>query len=157
MKIRELAKSDYNQVIELWTKSLSNKFDNEINTDHVSDPSSITLVSVDNNTITGVASLYIIKKLTRTLGLIEDVAVNENYRGKGIGKKLVEKLIGIATDKKCDKTVLNSSEQNSEFYKKPFDALLHPKKFQFLVFFILLITFLFRNYYFWNPFCCYGL
>ena len=118
MKIRELAESDYNQVIELWTKSLSNKFDNEINTDHVSDPSSITLVSVDNNTITGVASLYIIKKLTRTLGLIEDVAVNENYRGKGIGKKLVEKLIGIATEKKCDKTVLNSSEQNSEFYKK---------------------------------------
>ena len=118
MKIRELAESDYNQVIELWTKSLSNKFDNEINTSHLSDPGSITLVSVDNNTITGVASLYIIKKLTRTLGLIEDVAVNENYRGKGIGKKLVEKLIGIATDKKCDKTVLNSSEQNSEFYKK---------------------------------------
>lgn len=118
MKIRELAKSDYNQVIELWTKSLSNKFDNEINIEHISDPSSITLVSVDNNTITGVASLYIIKKLTRTLGLIEDVAVNENYRGKGIGKKLVEKLIGIAADKKCDKTVLNSSEQNSEFYKK---------------------------------------
>ena len=118
MKIRELAKSDYNQVIELWTKSLSNKFDNEINTDHISDPSSITLVSVDNNTITGVASLYIIKKLTRTLGLIEDVVVNENYRGKGIGKKLVEKLIGIAADKKCDKTVLNSSKQNSEFYKK---------------------------------------
>lgn len=118
MKIRELAKSDYNQVIELWTKSLSNKFDNEINTSHLSDPGSITLVSVDNNTITGVASLYIIKKLTRTLGLIEDVAVNENYRGKGIGKKLVEKLIGLAADKKCDKTVLNSSEQNSEFYKK---------------------------------------
>ena len=118
MKIRELAKSDYDQVIELWTKSLSNKFDNEINTSHLSDPDSITLVSVDNNTITGVASLYIIKKLTRTLGLIEDVAVNENYRGKGIGKKLVEKLIGLAADKKCDKTVLNSSEQNSEFYKK---------------------------------------
>ncbi|MDB4093502.1 GNAT family N-acetyltransferase [Flavobacteriaceae bacterium] len=118
MKIRELTESDYNQVIELWTKSLSNKFDNEINTSHLSDPGSITLVSVDNNTITGVASLYIIKKLTRTLGLIEDVAVNENYRGKGIGKKLVEKLIGLAADKKCDKTVLNSSEQNSEFYKK---------------------------------------
>jgi phosphinothricin acetyltransferase len=118
VKIRELSKSDYNQVIELWTKSLSNKFDNEINTSHLSDPGSITLVSVDNNTITGVASLYIIKKLTRTLGLIEDVAVNENYRGKGIGKKLVEKLIGLAADKKCDKTVLNSSEQNSEFYKK---------------------------------------
>ena len=118
MKIRELKIDDYNQVIELWTKSFINKFDNKINPNHLSDPNSITLVSVDNNTITGVASIYILKKLTRTLGLIEDVAVNQNYRGKGIGKKLVEKLIGIAADKKCDKTVLNSSKQNSEFYKK---------------------------------------
>ncbi len=76
------------------------------------------MVSVDNDTITGVASLHIIQKLTRTLGLIEDVAVNENYRGKGIGKKLVEKLIEIASEKGCDKTVLNSSEKNSEFYEK---------------------------------------
>ena len=34
------------------------------------------------------------------------------------GKKLVEKLIGIASEKSCDKTVLNSSEKNSEFYEK---------------------------------------
>ena len=118
MKIRDLAYTDYNQVIEIWKKSFSNNFDKEINTTYLSDPSSVTLVSVDNDTITGVASLHIIKKLTRTLGFIEDVAVNENYRGKGIGKKLVEKLIGIASEKGCDKTVLNSSEKNSEFYEK---------------------------------------
>ena len=118
MKIRQLVYSDYNQVIEIWKKSFSNNFDKNINTTYLSDPSSVTLVSVDNDTITGVASLHIIKKLTRTLGLIEDVAVNENYRGKGIGKKLVEKLIEIASEKGCDKTVLNSSEKNSEFYEK---------------------------------------
>ena len=118
MKIRQLVYTDYNQVIEIWKKSFSNNFDKNINTTYLSDPSSVTLVSVDNDTITGVASLHIIKKLTRTLGLIEDVAVNENYRGKGIGKKLVEKLIGIASEKGCDKTVLNSSEKNSEFYEK---------------------------------------
>ena len=118
MKIRQLVYTDYNQVIEIWKKSFSNNFDKEINTTYLSDPSSVTLVSVDNDTITGVASLHIIKKLTRTLGLIEDVAVNENYRGKGIGKKLVEKLIEIASEKGCDKTVLNSSEKNSEFYEK---------------------------------------
>ena len=118
MKIRQLVYTDYNQVIEIWKKSFSNNFDKNINTTYLSDPSSVTLVSVDNDTITGVASLHIIKKLTRTLGLIEDVAVNENYRGKGIGKKLVEKLIGIASKKGCDKTVLNSSEKNSEFYEK---------------------------------------
>jgi len=118
MKIRELENADFRQVIEIWKKSFNNNFDKEINSTYLTDPSSITLVSVDSNTITGVASLHIIKKLTRTLGLIEDVAVNENYRGKGIGKKLVEKLIGIASEKSCDKTVLNSSEKNSEFYKK---------------------------------------
>ncbi|MDG1344213.1 MAG: GNAT family N-acetyltransferase [Flavobacteriaceae bacterium] len=118
MKIRQLVYTDYNQVIEIWKKSFSNNFDKNINTTYLSDPSSVTLVSIDNDTITGVASLHIIKKLTRTLGLIEDVAVNENYRGKGIGKKLVEKLIGIASEKGCDKTVLNSSEKNSEFYEK---------------------------------------
>ena len=118
MKIRELKITDYSQVIQIWKQSFSNKFDQEINTKYISDPNSITLVSVDNNTISGVASLHIINKLTRTLGLIEDVAVNENYRGKGIGKKLVQKLIGLASDKKCDKIVLNSSEKNSTFYKK---------------------------------------
>jgi len=118
MKIRELRITDYSQVIQIWKKSFSNKFDQEINTKYLSDTNSITLVSVDNNIITGVASLHIINKLTRTLGLIEDVAVNENYRGKGIGKKLVQKLIGLASDNKCDKIVLNSSEKNSTFYKK---------------------------------------
>ena len=118
MKIRELENADFSQVIEIWKKSFNNNFDKEINSTYLTDPSSITLVSVDSNTVTGVASLHIIKKLTRTLGLIEDVAVNENYRGKGIGKKLVEKLIGIASEKSCDKTVLNSSEKNSEFYEK---------------------------------------
>ena len=118
MKIRELENADFRQVIEIWKKSFNNNFDKEINSTYLTDPSSITLVSVDSNTITGVASLHIIKKLTRTLGLIEDVAVNENYRGKSIGKKLVEKLIGIASEKSCDKTVLNSSKKNSEFYEK---------------------------------------
>ena len=118
MKIRELENADFRQVIEIWKKSFNNNFDKEINSTYLTDPSSITLVSVDSNTVTGVASLHIIKKLTRTLGLIEDVAVNENYRGKSIGKKLVEKLIGIASEKSCDKTVLNSSEKNSEFYEK---------------------------------------
>ena len=118
MKIRELKFTDYSHVIQIWKESFSNKFEQEINTKYLSDPNSITLVSVDNNTITGVASLHIINKLTRTLGLIEDVAVNENYRGKGIGKKLVQKLIELASDKKCDKIVLNSSNKNSAFYKK---------------------------------------
>ena len=72
----------------------------------------------EESTIIGVASIHIIYKLTRTLGLIEDVAVNKDHRGKGIGKSLVEKLIEIGKQKNCDKIVLNTSEKNSKFYEK---------------------------------------
>lgn len=118
MKIRKLEKNDFDQVIEIWTNSFSKNFDKPINPNYLSDPNSITIVIAEENIIIGVATLHIIKKLTRILGLIEDVAVNENYRGLGIGKKLVKELIKIGNEKNCDKIVLSSSEKNSKFYEK---------------------------------------
>lgn len=118
MIIRQLQSSDIKQVIDLWTSSFSRTFDNPVNNNYLNDPNSITFVMSDNKAILGVASLHIIEKLTRKLGLIEDVAVSKNNRGLGIGKKLVEKLIQTGKEKKCDKIVLSSSEKNSEFYEK---------------------------------------
>mgnify|MGYP005674380571 CR=1 FL=1 len=118
MKIRLLQDSDTKQVIDLWTSSFSRNFSNVLNPDYLNDPSSITMVVCEGNTIIGVASIHIIYKLSRTLGLIEDVAVNKDHRGKGIGKSLVEKLIEIGKQKNCDKIVLNTSEKNSKFYEK---------------------------------------
>ena len=118
MKIRLLQDSDTKQVIDLWTSSFSRNFSNVLNPGYLNDPSSITMVVCEGNTIIGVASIHIIYKLSRTLGLIEDVAVNKNHRGKGIGKSLVEKLIEIGKQKNCDKIVLNTSEKNSKFYEK---------------------------------------
>ena len=90
--------------------------DSTLNTGYLNDPNSITMVVCEGNTIIGVDSIHVIYKLSRTLGLIEDVAVNKDHRGKGIGKSLVEKLIEIGKQKNCDKLVLNSSEKNSKFY-----------------------------------------
>ena len=118
MKIRLLQPSDTKQVIDLWTSSFSRNFSNDLNPGYLNDPSSITMVVFEGNTIIGVASIHIIYKLSRTLGLIEDVAVNKDHRGKGIGKSLVEKLIEIGKQKNCDKIVLNTSEKNSKFYEK---------------------------------------
>lgn len=118
MNIRKLEKNDINQVIEIWTNSFSRNFDKPINPNYLSDPNSITIVMSEENIVIGVATLHIIKKLTRILGLIEDVAVNENYRGLGIGKKLVKELIKIGNEQNCDKIVLSSSEKNSKFYEK---------------------------------------
>ena len=118
MKIRQLQPNDTKQVIDLWTSSFSRNFSNVLNPGYLNDPSSITMVVYERNTIIGVASIHIIYKLSRTLGLIEDVAVNKDHRGKGIGKSIVEKLIEIGKQKNCDKIVLNTSEKNSKFYEK---------------------------------------
>ena len=118
MKIRRLQPSDTNQVIDIWTSSFSRNFSITLNPGYLNDPNSRTMVICEGNTIIGVASIHIIYKLSRTLGLIEDVAVDKNHRGKGIGKSLVKKLIEIGKQKNCDKIVLNTSEKNSKFYEK---------------------------------------
>ena len=118
MKIRTLEPEDIKQVIDIWTNSFSRNFSKPVNPEYLSDPNSTTIVISIEDIIVGVASIHIIKKLTRILGVIEDVAVNEKYRGKGVGKKLVERLILIGKQKNCDKIVLSSSEENSKFYEK---------------------------------------
>ena len=118
MKIRELQPSDTKQVIDIWTSSFSRNFNNTLNAGYINDPNSTTMVVCEGSTIIGVASIHIIYKLSRTLGLIEDVAVDKDHRGKGVGKSLVEKLIEIGKQKNCDKIVLNTSEKNSKFYEK---------------------------------------
>ena len=118
MKIRTLEPEDIKQVIDIWTNSFSRNFSKPVNSEYLSDPNSTTIVISIEDIIVGVASIHIIKKLTRILGIIEDVAVNEKYRGKGVGKKIVERLIIIGKQKNCDKIVLSSSEENSKFYEK---------------------------------------
>ena len=118
MKIRTLEPEDIKQVIDIWTNSFSRNFSKPVNSEYLSDPNSTTIVISVEDIIVGVASIHIIKKLTRILGIIEDVAVNEKYRGKGVGKKIVERLILIGKQKNCDKIVLSSSEENSKFYEK---------------------------------------
>jgi len=118
MKIRQLQLSDTKQVIDIWTSSFSRSFNNTLNPGYLNDPNSTTMVVCEGKIIIGVASIHIICKLSRTLGLIEDVAVNKDHRAKGIGKSLVEKLIEIGKQKNCDKIILNTSEKNSKFYEK---------------------------------------
>ena len=118
MKIRKLINSDIDQVINLLVSSFNSRYNNPPIIGTLSNPKSIFIVVEINNIIVGVASLYIIEKLTRKMGLIEDVAVDSNYRGKGIGIKLIQNLTSEAKNMGCDKIVLNSSKDNISFYEK---------------------------------------
>jgi len=50
---------------------------------------------------------------------IEDVVVDEKYRGKGYGKMLIDYAIRLSEDNKdCYKIILNCSEEKKPFYEK---------------------------------------
>ena len=118
MKIRGLINSDLDQVTRLLVNSFSPRYNNPPIIGTLSNPKSIFIVVEINNIIVGVASLHIIEKLTRKMGLIEDVAVDSKHRGKGIGIKLIQNLISEAKNMGCDKIVLSSSKDNISFYEK---------------------------------------
>jgi len=118
MKIRGLINSDLDQVRRLLVNSFSPRYNNPPIIGTLSNPKSIFIVVEINNIIVGVASLHIIEKLTRKMGLIEDVAVDSKHRGKGIGIKLIQNLTSEAKNMGCDKIVLSSSKDNISFYEK---------------------------------------
>lgn len=82
---------------------------------------SIIYVAEHENKIIGTAKLFIEYKFNNNLtkmGHIEDVVIEEKYRGNGIGKKLIIILLEEAKKKNCYKVSLCSSQKNKDFYIK---------------------------------------
>jgi glucosamine-phosphate N-acetyltransferase len=78
------------------------------------------VVEIDGE-VRGTATLYVLEKLIHSggkVGIIEDVAVSEYARGKGLGKILIDELSNQANLHGCYKVILSCSEENVEFYKK---------------------------------------
>ncbi|MFA6548199.1 MAG: GNAT family N-acetyltransferase [Candidatus Magasanikbacteria bacterium] len=49
-------------------------------------------------------------------GLLEDVYVDENYRKRGVGNKLLKKIIALAKEKKCYKLLATSRHSRKEVH-----------------------------------------
>ena len=74
-----------------------------------------------NGKIVGSTTLLIEQKFIHEGGLvghIEDVVVNKEFEGRGIGMKLVLSLLDVAKEKKCYKTILNCEDKLIPFYEK---------------------------------------
>ena len=50
-------------------------------------------------------------------GLLEDVYVDENYRGSGLGTKLVERVIDAAKEQNCYKLIATSRKQRPKVHQ----------------------------------------
>jgi len=58
----------------------------------------------------GRAYLYVLENSLheRPFGLMEDVFVSENHRGKGFGKELIQKVVEVAKEENCYKLLATS-------------------------------------------------
>ena len=78
-------------------------------------------VAVDDSKIVGSTTLLIEQKFIHDGGLvghIEDVVIRKDYEGQGIGMKLVLRVLDIAKQRKCYKTILDCKDDVKAFYEK---------------------------------------
>ncbi|CAM4336859.1 GNAT family N-acetyltransferase [Zobellia roscoffensis] len=67
--------------------------------------------------IIGIALLATYKVISGYRGLIEDVVVNSEHRGKGIGRKLMQKLLAEAEHLNLDEIILFSGHHRTAAIK----------------------------------------
>lgn len=66
-------------------------------------------------------TLLVERKLIHNFGIVghlEDIVVKKEFRGKDIGKSLIEALVELARQHACYKVILDCNEKNAGFYEK---------------------------------------
>ena len=117
IKIRKPFPEEYSTVCQMINQAFSVS-PLPLTLDFFEDPKINCLIAVSNKEILGTATLHIIQKSNRKMGLIEDVVVHPKQQGKGVGKLLMEELLMKTKELGCYKTILNSTESNQVFYEK---------------------------------------
>jgi len=118
--IRKIEHNDYNKNYLNLIKSDINyeefiQFLDELNNNHV------ILVIEKDYKIIGTGTILIEKKLTYNLskmGHIENILIDENYRGNGYGVKIVNELVNVADKEGCYRVDLSCEEYLEKFYEK---------------------------------------
>jgi ribosomal protein S18 acetylase RimI-like enzyme len=56
------------------------------------------VAALDGEKIVGMGTVYVIQKLDNKAAFIEDVIVSEQYRGQGLGEKIMRALLELAKE-----------------------------------------------------------
>ena len=94
----------------------NNNFFNSLNENH----QIYVIEELDNKKIIGSGTIWIEPKLIRNYGRVahlEDIVIDNKFRGLGLGKKMVETLIKVSQDNNCYKCVLNCEPSLHTFYQ----------------------------------------
>lgn len=125
--IRELRKEDlrngfFTSLDSLrQTSSIDQNIANNIFDKIQKNPDHIIMVALKDDKVIGAATLLIEFKFIHNggrVGHIEDVAVDKNYQGQGIGEKIIKNLLDLANTRGCYKTILDCVNDVKPFYEK---------------------------------------
>ena len=127
--IRQIRKEDYDkQYLNLLqqlttidpdkiTKDEFNSFIDNLNNNHLI----FVIEHQETHEIIGSATLLVEHKLIHNMGIvchIEDVVIDNNFRGENLGKRLINELIRISKEINCYKVILDCARHNVQFYEK---------------------------------------
>lgn len=87
----------------------------------IENPMSELWTAVEEGVIVGMATLVFVQKIAGVSTRIEDVVVHENFRGKGLGKALCQRLIERSKERGAYSIHLTSRPDRvaaNELYKK---------------------------------------
>jgi len=88
---------------------------------HELSPNQEIFVYKINEVVVGMLSILIEQKLIhegKCVGHIEDVVVDNRFRGKGIATQLLNHAIRYGEERNCYKIILNCSDEMRPFYEK---------------------------------------
>jgi glucosamine-phosphate N-acetyltransferase len=91
----------------------------------------ILVLKEDDNLVAAGSIIKLVKLHNNPIAQIEDVVVDESYRGKGYGKMMIEALTKIGKEEwGCYKVTLNCLTKNVKFYEKlNYEVVGHQLKF----------------------------
>ena len=83
------------------------------------DDKKILVAQIDNSKIIGMISMVFLSRLNQNTSemYVPELIVSQNYRSKGIGKKLINFSIELGKEKKCHRIRLESGNQRIESHK----------------------------------------
>lgn len=121
MKYINLSKKHYTQYKNLIDSNITEEYftnfiENVLNKNH-----KIIVIEDSDNNLIGTGTILIEKKLTNDgckMGHIENILIDEKYRGNGYGELLVNYLLGIGKENKCYRVDLNCTSELEHFYQK---------------------------------------
>lgn len=121
MKFNNLSENHYLQYKNLINSNITEDFFNNFINNILNDKHIIIVLEDENEKLIGTGTVLIEEKLTYggcKMGHIENILIHENYRKKGYGEQIVNKLLDLCNNKQCYRVDINCTSELENFYKK---------------------------------------